>query len=159
LSGVTVELPRHSERRRLPFSAPQLFDLVADVERYPDFLPAVAATEVRRREGNMVWLDMVVGAGPLRRRFASKAVLDRPRRIEITSADALFERYRQRWTFEPDAEGGTTVECDVDVALRSRLLRLIMGATLEPAAKAMVAAFERRARRIYGRDKKAAAKR
>ena len=152
-------MPRYTERRHLPFSPPQLFDLVADVEKYPDFVPSVAATRIRRREGNTVWLDMVVRANVFRRGFVSTAVLERPRRIDISSEDALFERYEQRWTFAPAADGGTTVEFHVDFAFRSRLLQLIMGTLFADAAGAMVSAFEQRARQIYGPDRKVPVKR
>jgi coenzyme Q-binding protein COQ10 len=147
------DMPRYSERRHLPYSPQQLFELVADVEKYPEFLPSVAAATVRRREGSTVWVDMVVGTSFLRKRFASKAVLDRPARIDIGSEDALFERYDQHWSFAPAADGGTVVEFRVDFAFRSRLLQLIMGMHLEDAARTMVSAFNRRARRIYGPDK------
>jgi coenzyme Q-binding protein COQ10 len=143
-------MPQHTEHCRLPYSPEQLFDLVADVEKYPEFVPTVAAVTVRRREGNTVWLDMLVGSGAFARRFASVGVLDRPRRIEIRSDDPLFERFAQRWSFAPDPDGGTTVELHVDFAFRSRLLQLAMGAFLRGSASAMVRAFRHRARRIHG---------
>jgi coenzyme Q-binding protein COQ10 len=154
----TPDMPRFAERRHLPYSPQQLFDLVADVEKYPDFVPSVAAAKVRRREGSTVWVDMVVGTHLLRKRFASKAALDRPGRIDISSRDALFERYDQHWTFEPAADGGTVIEFRVDFEFRSRLLQMIMGAYLEDSAKAMVSAFRRRARQMYGPGKTAPAK-
>lgn len=146
-------MPRFSERRHLPYPPQELFDLVADVEKYPEFLPSVATAKVRRRDGNTVWVDMVVGTRFLRKRFASKAVLERPARIDISSPDLLFERYDQHWTFTPAADGGTVIDFRVDFVFRSRLLQLIMGTYLEDAAKAMVSAFSRRARRMYGPDK------
>jgi coenzyme Q-binding protein COQ10 len=140
----------YKERCHLRYSAEQLFDLVADVEKYPEFVPSVTAINVRRREGNKVWLDMLVGSGALARRFSSVGVLDRPHRIEIRSDDPLFERYEQRWSFAPGAAGSTTVEFQVDFAFRSRLLQLTMGAFLRGAAGTMVRAFKRRALQIYG---------
>jgi coenzyme Q-binding protein COQ10 len=139
----------HTERHRLPYAREQLFDLVADVERYPDFLHWVVATRVLRREGNTLWVEMVVGTGVLRRRFVSTAVLDRPKRIEIRSQDALFERYHQTWTFQAAEGGGTIVEFHVDFGFRSRLIHLMMGAFIEEAARTMVSAFRHRARQIY----------
>jgi coenzyme Q-binding protein COQ10 len=145
-------MARHTERHHLPYTAQQLFDLVADVERYPDFLPWLVATRIVRREGNTVWVDMVIGTNVLRKRFASKAVLDRPKRIDIRSQDVLFERYDQTWTFQPAEDGGTIVEFHVDFVFRSRLIQLMMGTFLADAAKTMVSAFRRRARQIYAKS-------
>jgi coenzyme Q-binding protein COQ10 len=149
-------MPRLSERRQLPYPPQELFDLVADVEKYPEFLPSVADATIRRRDGNTVWVDMVVGTSLLRKRFASKAVLERPTRIDISSRDMLFERYDQHWSFTPAADGGTVIEFRVDFVFRSRLLQLLMGAALEESAAAMLSAFSRRARRMCGPDKEAA---
>ena len=86
-------MSRHTERCNLPYAREQLFDLVADVERYPEFLPWLVAAHVGRRDGNTVWVDMEVGTTFLRKRFASRAILERPERIDIISRDTLFERY------------------------------------------------------------------
>jgi coenzyme Q-binding protein COQ10 len=145
-------MPSHRERRHLPFTPPQLFDLVADVDRYPEFLPWMVAAHVRRREGNLLWVDMVVGTNGLHRSFASKAVLERPKRIEISSQDPLFERYQQTWTFEAADDGGTIVQFWLDFALGSRLLEAVMEWLLDDASAAMVRAFKHRARQIYGAD-------
>jgi coenzyme Q-binding protein COQ10 len=148
-AGGRADMPQYTERCQLPYTPEQLFDLVADVEKYPEFIPSVTAVHVRRREGDKVWLDMAVAVGALGKRFSSVATLERPRRIEIRSEDALFDRYEQRWTFDrrPD---GTKVTFDVDFEFRSRLLQLIMGALLRDAARSMVRAFTGRAGRIYG---------
>jgi coenzyme Q-binding protein COQ10 len=145
-------MARYAEKRHLPFTPQQLFDLVADVERYPDFLPWFAAAAITRREANMVWVDMVVGTSFIRRHFASKATLDRPHRIDVVNQDDLFDHYQQTWTFQPGKDGGTMVEFQVEYVFRSRALQLLMGAFLEEAAKSMVNAFNRRARQIYSRN-------
>lgn len=141
----------HRERHHLPYTPQQLFDLVADVERYPDFLPWIAATRVVRREGNTVSVEMTVGTTVLRRRFLSKAVLDPPKRIDIRSQDSLFERYDQSWTFQPAENGGAIVEFHIDFEFRSRLIQLLMGAFVEEAARTLVSAFRRRARQVYAK--------
>jgi ribosome-associated toxin RatA of RatAB toxin-antitoxin module len=93
----------HREQRHLPFTPPQLFDLVADVDRYPEFLPWIVAAHVRRREGDVVWVNMVVGTNGLHRSFATKAVLVRPKRIEIRS--------RARSAQAPDRQSGSRWRC------------------------------------------------
>jgi coenzyme Q-binding protein COQ10 len=143
-------MPGHSERRHLRYTPQQLFDLAADVERYPDFLPWLVAAHIRRREGDTVWADMVVGTGPLRKAFSSKAELHRPDRIVISSHDPLFDRYEQVWAFQPAEDGGTLVEFRTDFEFHSPLLSAIMGPFLGRAASTMVSAFSHRARRLYG---------
>jgi coenzyme Q-binding protein COQ10 len=143
-------MSRYAERRHIPYSPQQMFDLVADVERYPDFLPWLVAARIRRREGNMLSVEMVVGNNLLRRSFSSQAVLDPPRRIDIKSLDSMFERYDQHWRFELADDGGTIVDFRVDFEFRFRMLQLIMGGFLQEAASAMVGAFNRRARALYG---------
>jgi coenzyme Q-binding protein COQ10 len=148
----------HRERRRLRYTSQQLFDLVADVESYPDFLPWLVAAHIRRREGDTVWVDMEVGTSLFCNSFASKAVLERPKRITISSHDALFDRYEQVWIFEPAVDGGTMVEFRADFEFHSPLLGTVMGRFLDEAAKAMVSAFKHRARQIYETDRTVSAK-
>ena len=129
-----------------------MFDLVADVESYPDFLPWVAEAGIIRRADKRVWVDLTIGTGFIRRRFASVAELERPKRIDIVSHDRLFDYFEQSWLFEPAADGGAIVGCRVAVRLRSRLLQAVMGAQFDQAASVLVDAFRRRARQIYGAD-------
>ena len=88
----------YTQRQHLKYAAPQLFDLVADVERYPEFLPWVIASHIRCRHDHTILVDMTIAAGPLRKRFSTAGVL--PHRIDIGSSDALFERFEQRWIFD-----------------------------------------------------------
>jgi coenzyme Q-binding protein COQ10 len=143
-------MPVHNERRHLPYTPQQVFDLVADVERYPEFLPWIAATRIMRRDGNTLWVEMVVGASLLRRNFTAEALLERPTRITICSRDALFEHYQQTWLLAPTEDGGTIVEFRTDFELRSRLLQAVMAGFLDDAATTMVSAFKHRARQMYG---------
>ena len=140
----------HIERQHLPYSTEQLFDLVADVERYPNFMPWVIDATVRRRVGQAVTVDMTIGVGPIRKQFATVGMLHRPDRIDVHSSDPLFVRFEQHWMFESLAEGGTSVEYHVEFELRSRLLRALVSAALAGQAEATVSAFERRAKRLYG---------
>src|SRR5208282_2726581 len=139
-----------TERQHLAYTAPQLFDLVADVERYPEFLPWVIEAHIRQRKDSTMLVDMTIGAGPLRKRFSTAAVLHRPHRIDISSHDPLFDRFEQRWTFEPAADGGTNVEYHVDFKFRSRVLQMLTAKSLADRAMTMMSAFERQAHRLYG---------
>ncbi len=138
-----------TQRQHLNFSAAQLFDLVADVERYPEFMPWVKSSHVRHRRDNAIFVDMVIAAGPLRKHFSTVGLLHRPQRIDITSADPIFDRFEQHWLFEPAGEHGTDVDYRVDVALRSRLLQTLLGASFADQAARTMTAFTRRARQLY----------
>ena len=139
----------YTERQRLKYTASQLFDLVADVERYPDFMPWVLASRVRHRNDRTILVEMTIAAGPLRKRFSATAILNRPHRIDISSRDAIFDRYEQWWTFLPTPEGDTQVECRVDLKLRSRLLQMLMAGPLADRTAATMSAFKHRAHRLY----------
>ena len=128
----------------------QLFDLVADVERYPQFLPWVIAAHIRHRDAHTLWVDMTMGTRFFRRQFSTVAHLHRPHRMEISSHDPMFERFEQTWAFAPAAQGGTDVEYRVDFRFRSRLLQRLIGASFSERAVAMMHAYKHRARAIYG---------
>jgi coenzyme Q-binding protein COQ10 len=140
----------YTQHQHLRYTAPQLFDLVADVERYPEFMPWVIDAHIQHRKDHTILAEMTVAAGPLRKRFSSVGVLDRPHRIEISSRDPMFDRFEQRWTFEPATEGGTNIEYHIDFKLQSRVLQLLMRGSFADRAIATMSAFKHRAHRLYG---------
>lgn len=140
----------HIERVHLKYKPAQIFDLVADVESYPKFLPWVIDARIFRRRDDTLWVDQTVGTRLIRRRFTTVAKLDRPHTIVISSHDPLFERFAQQWRFKPAREGGTDVEYRIDLQFRSRLLQTLIGASFAERAKTMTDAFRHRARRLYG---------
>jgi coenzyme Q-binding protein COQ10 len=142
---------KHIEQHRSRYAPQQLFDLVADVERYPEFLPWVIAARIIRRENRTIWTDLTMGTIFLRKRFTTVALLDRPNRIEVNSYDPIFECYDQIWTFEPAATGGTTLAHRVDLNLKSHILQALIGASFAQHAKAMMKAYMRQADRLYGK--------
>ena len=144
----------YSQKIRLKYSADQLFDLVADVERYPEFIPWTITTRVRRRTDRMIWTDLTIGTGFIRKQFSTVATLERPRRIAITSQDPLFKRFEQKWTFEDAAEGGTVVEYSTEFQFRSFLLQALFDVSFADRAAAIVSAYTRRAHRLYGASKR-----
>jgi len=139
----------HAEKRVLPYTPEQLFDLVAAVERYPEFLPWCTAARVRSREGGVMIADMAIGFRMIRERFTSRVVLDRPRAIDVTYADGPFKRLTNRWRFIPMPEG-CEIDFFVDFEFRNKLLEKMIGLLFEEACRRMVAAFETRARALYG---------
>jgi len=139
----------YKERLHLKLTVRQLFDLVADVGRYPEFVPWVVAVEIHRHEGQSLWVDMTIGTRLLRRKFSTVAHLDRPHRIDISSTDVLFEHFEQRSTFEPVSDSGSIVEYRLDLKFQSRLLQMLIGGSFADRAPAMVAAFRRRACELY----------
>lgn len=139
----------YTERLHLKFTPTQLFDLVADVEHYPDFLPWVIAARIRRHDDQTLWVDMTMGTRFVRKRFSTTARLDRPHWINISSHDAMFERFEQKWTFQPATEGGANIEYQVDFRFRSRLLQTLIGGAFASRSTAMIDAFRHRALRLY----------
>ena len=142
-------MPTHAEKRLLPYSPEQMFDLVAAIEDYPHFLPWCESARIREREGNVLEADLVIGFKIFRERFTSRVVLDRPHRIDVAYAQGPFRHLNNHWVFEP-AEGGCVIDLYVDFAFRSRLLQRLIGAVFSEAVRRMVSAFEGRARELYG---------
>ena len=147
-------MPTHAEKRLIQHTPEQMFDLVADIEKYPEFLPWCVATRVREKgvEGgsNMVISDMVIGYKMFRERFTSKMHLDRPGfRIDVAYSEGPFKYLNNHWLFIADGEG-TIVDFYVDFEFRSRLLQKLIGAVFNEAVKIMVHAFEKRAKSVYG---------
>ena len=143
-------MPTHAERRVLPHTPEQLFDIVADIECYPDFLPWCVAARVRSREGNLITADVVIGFKMFRERFTTRNVLDRPRRIDVTYHEGPFKHLNNHWVFEPVGEGSCDLDFYIDFEFRSRLLQMAVGVLFNEAVKVMVSAFEKRAKAIYG---------
>ena len=147
----------HAEQRLLPYTAEQLFDLVADVERYPEFLPWCVAARVRERAGNVFTADMLIGFRMVRERFTSRVVLDRPGRIDVSYAEGPFRYLNNQWNFIPQPGGKCLIDFQVDFEFRSRMLQMLIEVLFNEAVRRMVGAFEARARKLYGAPAAAAA--
>ena len=151
-------MPIHAEQRLLPYRPDQLFDLVADIERYPDFLPWCLGARVTRREGNVINADLIIGFRMIRERFKSRVTLDRPAsRIDVAYLDGPFKYLNNHWIFEPAPGGQTRLDFFVDFEFRSALLSKLIGVLFNEAVRRMVAAFEARAKQLYGGVEDAAA--
>ena len=150
-----MAITRHAERKVVRFAPRQLYDLVADVPRYPEFLPWCTAARVRRQEGPGREIDEIaIGFGPFHEKFVSRVVLtpDDPAgpRIETTGTEGPFKQLASRWQFRSHPEG-TEIEFSLEFEFRSLLLQHTVRVLFAEAVKRMVAAFEARAAQLYGK--------
>jgi len=150
-------MPVFKIERRVGHRPDAMFDLVADVDKYPLFVPLCEALKVRRRVNagddgiEILVADMTVAYGPLRETFTSRVTLDRPRlHIIAEYIDGPFSRLENHWRFTADGEG-TRVSFSIDYEFRSRALALVMGAVFDAAFRRFAEAFEARADVVYGR--------
>jgi coenzyme Q-binding protein COQ10 len=143
-------MPRHTESRHLPYSAEQLFDMVADVARYDEFLPWVVAVRIRSSSPTETLADLVVGFNAFKERFTSRVRKERPNHICVDYVEGPLKYLHNEWRFEPAAEGGTDVHFSVDFAFKSRLFETLAGAMFDRALRRMTSAFETRAAALYG---------
>ena len=143
-------MPTHAEKRVLPYTPEQLFDLVATVERYPEFLPWCLASRITRREENVIYADLVIGFRMARERFSSKVTLHHPDRIDVKYLKGPMRYLNNHWRFTPRENGGCLVDFYVDFEFRSVVLQKLIGVLFNEAVRRMVDAFDARARDLYG---------
>jgi len=149
-------MPRHSETKHLPYTPEQLFELVADVARYDEFLPWVVAVRVRSSSETETVADLVVGFNAFKERFTSRVRKERPSRICVDYIEGPLKYLHNEWTFAPARRGGTDVGFSVDFAFKSRLFETLAGSMFDRALRRMTMAFEQRAAALYGISKSSA---
>jgi coenzyme Q-binding protein COQ10 len=149
-------MPGIRETRRLPYSAAQMFDLVADVSRYGEFLPWVVATRVRSDDGQEMVADMLVGFKALREKFTSRVIKQRPERLEVIYIDGPMRDLDNTWTFRDLPEGGCEIDFAVDFSFRNKMFEMLAGQYFDRAFRKMVEAFEVRAGQLYGNNSSSA---
>ena len=149
-------MPRHSETRHLPYTQEQLFDLVADVARYDEFLPWVVAVRIRSSSETESVADLVVGFNAFKERFTSRVKKERPGRIFVDYIEGPLKYLHNEWRFEPTADGGTNVHFSVDFAFKSRVFEALAGQMFDRALRRMIGAFETRAAALYGINRSSA---
>jgi coenzyme Q-binding protein COQ10 len=142
-------MPRHSEKRYLPYTQEQLFDLVADVQHYSEFLPWVAAVRVRSDSETLMIADLVVGFKSIKETFTSRVTKHRASKITVEYVEGPLKYLQNNWEFEPDGRGGTNLSFCVDFAFKSRLFETLAGQMFDRALRRMIAAFEARAHQLY----------
>ncbi len=143
-------MPGIREVRRLPWSTEQMYDLVADVARYGEFLPWVAATRVRSDNDHEMIADMLVGFKALREKFTSRVIKQRPERIEVIYVDGPMRDLDNVWQFRSTEDGGCEVEFMVSFTFRNAMFEKLAGTYFDRAFRKMVSAFEERAQALYG---------
>ena len=143
-------MPRHSETKVLPYSPEQLFALVADIEKYDEFLPWVVAVRIKSESESETIADLVVGFNAFKERFTSKVSKHAPDRITVDYVDGPLKYLHNEWKFTPVPGGGTELCFAVDFAFKSRLFETLAGQMFDRALRRMTSAFEQRADALYG---------
>ncbi|HWL69956.1 MAG TPA: type II toxin-antitoxin system RatA family toxin [Geminicoccus sp.] len=144
-------MPTHSERRYLPYTPNQLYEIVAAVDRYPEFLPWCSAARITERQDDMFLADLVISFKVWREKFTSKVTLDRMERtIHVEYVNGPFKYMNNYWKFLDGPEGGCILDFHVDFEFKSRVLQQLIGLLFDEAVRRMVAAFEGRARKLHG---------
>ena len=143
-------MPHHHERRSLPHSAEQMYDLVADVGRYPEFLPWVSAIRIRKDTESEMLADMIVGFKSLRETFSSRVVKIPKTSIIVDYLDGPMKHLHNAWTFEDVESGGSIVDFTVDFSFRNRVFEALAGQFFDSALRKMTTAFIERADVLYG---------
>ena len=148
-------MPRHSETKHLPYTADQMYGLVADVESYPKFLPWNSAARIRSRRtiegGEVLEADLVISFKVFRERFGSRVTLwPEARKIDTEYLDGPFRYMRSNWAFRDVPEGGCEIDFHVDFEFKNAILQGIIGVVFNEAMHRVVRAFERRAAELYG---------
>lgn len=143
-------MPTHAEHRVLPYTPDQMYALVADIERYPEFLPWCLGARVRERTATTITADLLIGFKMVRERFTSRVVLDRPRRIDVSYARGPFRHLNNHWNFIAAPGGECMIDFYVDFEFHSRVLQKLIEVLFNEAVKRLVGAFEARARELYG---------
>ncbi|MFQ5621990.1 MAG: type II toxin-antitoxin system RatA family toxin [Paracoccaceae bacterium] len=150
-------MPTHSERRVVPYTARQMYDLVADVASYPEFLPWCAAARVRGRHAlpdlsaEIMDVDMVISFKLFRERFGTRVTFPRDAlRIVVNYLDGPFRHLNNSWDFHPLPDGRCEVDFHVDFEFRSVILQKVIGLVFYEAMQRIITAFEKRANALYG---------
>lgn len=143
-------MPRHEETRHLPYSPQQMFDLVTDIGRYPEFLPWIGAMRVRSDSDTETVADMIVGFKGLRESFTSRVRKERPSHVHVDYLEGPLKHLTNDWTFRSDGEGGVLIDFCVDFAFKNRMFEMLAGQFFDRALRKMIGAFEERAAALYG---------
>jgi coenzyme Q-binding protein COQ10 len=147
-------MPVHAEQKFMPYSPEQLYALVVDIEKYPEFLPWCVGARIRERRPTEVIADLVIGFKMIREKFTSRVTLTPPAegvvpRIEVAYIDGPMRHMSNKWVFNAQ-DGGTLIDFRVEFEFRSKILETLIGALFGEAVKRMVNAFETRASKLYG---------
>ncbi|PCJ97263.1 MAG: ubiquinone-binding protein [Zetaproteobacteria bacterium] len=141
----------HAEKRNLPYTPEQLFDLVADVARYPEFLPWCISSRITKREGDdVLYADLTIGYKMVREKFGSKVVLNAPDHLHVEYLSGPMRYLSNHWKFIREEDGSCTIDFFVDFEFKNRILQNLIGVFFTEVMQRMVGAFETRAKQLYG---------
>lgn len=143
-------MPKHSETKTLPYTSQQLFDMVSDIEKYPEFLPWCVACRIKDKRNNIITADLIVGYKVIRERFTSKVTLNEPNDILVEYLDGPMKYLHNRWQFRDLGNGQCEVDFFVDFEFKNPLLQSLMGVFFDEIIRRMTRAFEDRAKELYG---------
>ena len=143
-------MPGIRETRRMPYSCEQMFDLVADVRRYNEFLPWVVAVRVKSDSETEMIADLLVGFKAIREKFTSRVQKQRPSHINVHYIDGPLRDLDNSWDFRPLEDGGCELDFCVDFTFRNPIFEALAGQYFDRAFRRMVEAFEQRAAALYG---------
>lgn len=152
-------MPSFATKRRSQFSPRQMYDLVADVEQYPEFLPLCEALSVRERkqtgDTTVLVAKMSIGYKAIRENFTTRVTLKpAEHRILVEYLDGPFRHLENRWAFLPHPDGGSEIDFYITYKFRSAMLGMLMGAVFDKAFRKFADAFDARAHKVYGRPEK-----
>lgn len=143
-------MPTHAEKRELPYKPEDLYSLVADIKKYPEFLPWCIGIRIRKQDTEVVDADMIIGFKMFREKFTTRVTLDPPNRINVEYLNGPFKYLNNHWIFNPVGENACEIDFYVDFEFRSLILQKTIGIFFNEAVQKMINAFEARADQIYG---------
>lgn len=142
-------MPTHAERRAMPYTPEQMFNLVAAVDLYPQFLPWCLASRITKRDGNVFYADLVIGYKMVREKFGSRVTALKPDHIHVEYLSGPMKHLSNHWRFLPQADGTCIIDFYVDFEFKNPVLQKLISVFFEEAVKRMVGAFEARAHDLY----------
>ncbi len=142
-------MPTHAENRHLPYTPEQMFDLVASVDKYPEFLPWCISSKITSREGDIFYADVVIGYKMFQEKFTSKVITNRPDFIHVEYMSGPMKHLSNRWKFIREPDGSCTVDFYVDFEFKNIFFEKLIGVFFHELVRRMVGAFEARARGLY----------
>ena len=142
-------MPTHAEKRTLPYTREELFTLVADVERYPEFLPWCLSSRIIKRDKDLIYADLIIGYALVREKFKSKVILHHPHSIRVEYLQGPLKYLSNSWNFIEEPDGHCTIDFFVDFEFRNPVFQKLMGVFFNEIVRRMVSAFEQRAKDLY----------
>lgn len=143
-------MTKHAEKRHLPYTPEQMFDLVADVRRYPEFLPWCIASRISRDEGTVFHADLIIGYKMIREKYGSRVTLQAPDHIHVEYTSGPMKYLSNHWRFLREEDGSCTIDFYVEFEFKNRILQNLIGVFFNEVVTRMVHSFEKRADSLYG---------